>query len=129
MTKKLITITVIALMSFSAIFTSFASINLNTNRQSHEDLLTQEPRIPHVCPSCQTDFMPLVCMNDENLKGTKTHKTSSGTCTYYQYSSRSVYICGSCGFAESVSGEHYCLDRHTVCSKGDYYPCPCDLRN
>lgn len=111
--------------------TSFAASNINYSlRDDGHATAKMDNTIQRrygVCPKCTNFDIALVCLGDEYHKGTKSHSTSSGQCTYYQYSSRSAYTCFSCGYVESIDGEHYCFDRHLNCSKGDSYCCPCDI--
>ena len=104
---------------------SMAVISMNTSAKE-TTMDGKEQRAISICYKCG-GFVVDACLDDMHYKLTSTH--NSGQCTYDVYTSRSARICSSCGNLDYISsGEHYCLERHRGCSKGDYYICFCDVR-
>ena len=108
----------------------FINVILPTNASASEETAVENDmatdRAVSICYKCG-GMVLMGCLDDMHYNRSVTH--NSGTCTYDVYTSRSAQICSSCGNIDSISsGEHYCLERHRGCSKGDYYVCPCAVR-
>lgn len=90
------------------------------------------PRV--LCSVCNLGSqLQEVCERERNWYDVSEHYSGGKRCLVNYFTSGGHYYCGTCGatrpfdYVEEFGDQHYCIENHSSCGKGDMSVCTLDL--